>query len=135
MYIYGQTWYDVPMTNIYSDALAVIHTYGWARKELNTPDGCVCAAGAVAVLVGEDMPYEYSYSVTVHEDLARTPIQAALGEVAAELFPDRVDAPEDDGYFPHGTTAQEQLVQFNDHPDTTLADVELVFTTAAKRNG
>lgn len=121
--------------NPYRTALDVLNTYGWIKGDLATPDGCVCAVGALCVVTGEQV-FEAAdfvwnirrvnadnnkYAAETRENLQRT-----LGEIAAELFPERA-------YGPVGQLGR--AVHFNDHADTTFEDVQLLFTTAADRWG
>jgi hypothetical protein len=85
-------------------AAELIRTKGHCKHELHDDEGRYCAVGAIfAVTAGLDS------------------LPPFLNSISGELFP---------GQFEYG---QENLVCFNNHPDTTAEDVISVLEKAAAR--
>jgi hypothetical protein len=85
-------------------ALARIGEQGWAKGSGVMPLGGCCLA------------------LSVHPEAEWPRIGPALTDAIGLLFPGRIRRPWSGHFY--------ALTQFNDHPDTTLADVEKVIATA-----
>lgn len=105
---------------------AYIREKGWAKSSMQQPDGKVCMLGAVICSEVEDlMSAEANEVWTRHVN----GVIKILGDIAEEQFPERtkiLDATKD--LYSHI-----RVSAFNDHPDTTLEDVETVFEKASVR--
>ena len=101
--------------DIYEKTAQHLIDNGWIKGQTKDKDGQCCLIGALQQVVG------YKNSLR-DRSLPR--------EVAMELFPERtkgVDKP--DMASTHGN-----LVQFNDHPDTVLADILIILQESSKRS-
>lgn len=93
--------------------LPSIEQYGWWRGEIQDGTPKCLLTGLVNLYSG----HLSSYSGEYHAD------RQALTDVVREQFPDRLG--------PVLSTYKPDVAQFNDHPDTTWADLELVVEKAA----
>lgn len=107
--------------------LAVLRERGMAKGALMDDDGRVCARGAIALAVaGPVDPREWG---AMWDALWRPEAQDAEGilhAVAHDVHPERSH---DEWGCDH-----DDAVQFNNHPETTQADVEGLFEEAIKRS-
>ena len=85
-------------------AIGRIREQGWAQGKGGQELGGCCLA------------------LSVSEEADKPRIMPALTDVIGELFPGRIRHPWSSHFY--------ALAQFNDHPATTQADVELVIMTA-----
>jgi hypothetical protein len=93
--------------------LSQLREYGWTKEEYFGDDGTCCILGAHKnqVQIGNESGYSN-----------------LVGAVILEQYPDRLDI------APHlGATTWVYIPEFNDHEDTTFADVELVLEKASLR--
>lgn len=94
------------------EAVRQLELRGHCKGISEDRDGRVCAAGAVALACG-----------SMIDEPARS-VMRVLDEVAAEQYPDRIRS---------GPERYRLVVLFNDHPDTTVAEVVAVLEKAAAR--
>lgn len=101
-------------------ALAVIDERGWAQRCQLSDDGRVCASGAVAQACAGH-PHDMV-------DPRYAPLTERLSAVAVELFPDRANR-----LIVYGSSyaALPAIVCVNDHHDTTVEDVRVIFEKTA----
>lgn len=90
----------------FRDAFAYMQEHGMTKGELEDVNGAVCALGACAA-VGV-------WSGTL------------IDAVARELYPDRVHGDEEE-------VGLRYTAQVNDHPETTLDDIRVIFEKAQLR--
>jgi hypothetical protein len=101
------------------EALDILQERGLAKRKLIDPDtGAVCARGALLMATTGTLNMGY-YAQCASDD-------RILGETARELFRGRVRDMDAVGL-------QFDIVDFNNHPDTTLADMVQVFEKTAIR--
>lgn len=99
-------------SNVARDAIEVLRTKGWTKGNYSE-SGKHCAIGALAVAMNEGSNLDiFSYGL-----VEKSPLAIQVGKIAKEQFPDR--------------TSKGYVTVFNDHEDTTLDDVIMVFEKAA----
>lgn len=97
------------------EALAFLRERGLSKNELETPDGRLCVNGALNVAAHGTSSFktclreEGGYASDIREP------GRLLAAEAHRLFPDRA------------VTYTTDVSAFNNHPDTLLEDVELLF--------
>lgn len=92
--------------------LDVLRRDGWCKGSFHDMTGAYCIRGA-----------GHQCRIT-----SGHPYLLAVGEVAREQFPERIPADLATDRF-----TSNDVVRFNDHPDTTFADVEAVLEKAQLR--
>lgn len=103
------------MFDVYEKAAQYLLDTGWTKGAMGGQGRPSCLLGAIQEIGGYKSLYDH----------ARIP-----RAVAMELYPDRTNAtlPEDFG------TMRGNLVKFNDHPDTVLADILIILQESSKRS-
>lgn len=96
------------MENVYWKALDILRERGMIKGHLENENG-VCAIGALRLAMTDPPP---------HPVIIPPSITTQLGKIAGELFPGR-------------SSVKNSVIGFNDHPDTTQEDLELVFEKTA----
>lgn len=104
--------------NVARKAIEVLAARGWHQGEYEDEAGRVCFYGALNLAMGFDSCHE------VNDDVTKVGLTAEV--IVREQFADRLKLAS--GQV--GNTGG-QVVEFNDHPDTTLADVLLVLEKTA----
>lgn len=103
------------MENVYRTALDILRDKGWCKGELTDQNGGHCAIGAI-LAQNED---EEKWTST-------------LAQIVMDQYPDRVDLGCAEGHGERWVN-WETVASFNNHSDTTFADVERVFEKGALR--
>jgi hypothetical protein len=101
--------------NIYESAAQYLLDAGWTKGAMGGQGRPSCLLGAIQ----EVSDYQSLYD---HARIPRT--------VAMELYPERTNVrlPED------FASERGNLVKFNDHPDTTLADILIILKESSNRS-
>jgi hypothetical protein len=97
------------------EMLEYLREHGWCKGKLSLPGGQVCLRGARYLTRGELGTAGLLTSSTLD-------LYDAITEIIRAEFPGRIDP--EWGVFSH-------VAEFNDHPATTWADVEMVLEKVA----
>lgn len=92
----------------------ILREYGWHQGSMVGPDSSFCILGALQRAYGRtDLEEDMGMRIDAYRTYRS--MRNRLNSVAQELFPDRI----------HGC-AIEYVAAVNDHPKTTLEDIELI---------